>query len=79
MPYPGRPSSRSTAPRFVGTADVGRYIDPDVRDYIVTEYQAGLSLRELAEITGRSHGAVRNVLERAGVQRRHRGAPRLRG
>lgn len=79
MPYPGRPSSHSIDPQFVGTAEVGRYIDPTVRDFIVAEYQAGRSLRELAEITGRTHGAVRNVLDRAGVQRRGRGAPRLRG
>lgn len=37
------------------------------------EYVVGQSLRELAEITGRSHGAVRNILQRAGVPRRGRG------
>ncbi|WP_418314017.1 helix-turn-helix domain-containing protein [Serinicoccus hydrothermalis] len=42
------------------------------------EYQAGRSLRELAKITGRSHGAVRNILERAGLRRRGRGAAPLR-
>ncbi|PKZ40776.1 hypothetical protein CYJ76_11245 [Kytococcus schroeteri] len=54
----------------MGTAFSGHRIDPAVRDFIVRVYQAGRSLRELAEITDRTHGAVRNVLDRAGVPRR---------
>ncbi|WP_366942475.1 helix-turn-helix domain-containing protein [uncultured Serinicoccus sp.] len=33
---------------------------------------------ELAEVTGRSHGAVRNILERGAVPLRGRGAGRFR-
>ena len=61
----------------MGTAFSGHRIDPAVQDFIVREYQAGRSLRELAEMTDRTHGAVRNVLDRAGVPRRGRGAPKV--
>lgn len=78
MPYPGRSSSFTVEPRFEGTSASGRYLPPQVRDYIIEQYRAGRSLREVAELTGRTHGAVRNVLERAGVPRRGRGAPAVR-
>lgn len=65
-------------PRFAGTAKVGRYLDPAVKRFIVAEYESGKSLREIAEQTGRSHGAVRNTLDRAGVARRGRGATWIR-
>lgn len=45
--------------------------------YIVERYQAGASLRVLAEETDRSFSAIRNILNRRGVQRRGTGAPRL--
>lgn len=75
--YPGRPSSHDVRAEFVGSSDTGRRLDPQVVEFIVSEYRAGRSLREVAEMTGRSHGAVRNILDRAGVPRRVRGAPRL--
>jgi hypothetical protein len=34
------------------------------------QYAAGLSLRELAELTDRSFSAVRNILDKHGVRRR---------
>lgn len=46
--------------------------------YVAEQYQAGRSLRELAELTGRSQGAVRRALDQAGVQRRGRGATPLK-
>ncbi|WP_366942473.1 helix-turn-helix domain-containing protein [uncultured Serinicoccus sp.] len=75
MPYPGRPSSHDADPELAGTAAPGRCLPDHVKAYVVREYEAGRSLRELAELTGRSHGAVRNILQRAGVPRRGRGAP----
>ena len=38
---------------------------------MVEQYQAGLSLRQIAELTDRSFSAVRRILDR-GVRRRHR-------
>lgn len=78
MAYPGRPSAHALEPRFEGTTISGRYLPPQIRDYMIEQYQAGRSLREVAELTGRTHGAVRNALERAGVPRRGRGAPKVR-
>jgi hypothetical protein len=48
-----------------------------VEVYIVERYQAGASLRVLAEETDRSFSAIRNILNRRGVRRRGAGAPRL--
>lgn len=75
VPYPGRPSSHDADPELARSATPGRYLPDEVKAYVVGEYEAGRSLRELAELTGRSHGAVRNILQRAGVPRRGRGAP----
>jgi transposase len=41
--------------------------------YVVAQYQGGRSLRQIAELTDRSHSAVRNLLHRAGVYRRAAG------
>ncbi|MHB8275035.1 MAG: helix-turn-helix domain-containing protein [Dermatophilaceae bacterium] len=41
---------------------------------MAAEYQQGKSLRELAELTGRTQTAVRRALDQAGVVRRRRGA-----
>lgn len=46
-------------PRFARTANSGRYLDHQVKEWIVAVYQSGRSLREIAEVTGRSHSAVR--------------------
>lgn len=43
--------------------------------FVAAEYQAGRSLRQLAELTGRTQTAIRRALDEAGVPRRGRGAP----
>jgi hypothetical protein len=40
-------------------------------------YRAGRSLREIAELTGRTQTAIRRALDQAGVPRRPRGAPTI--
>lgn len=70
MPYPMRPR-REPLPQFVGTH--GR--PPELRSYVASEYAAGRSLRELAELTDRSWSEIRNLLAAAGVRRREAGAP----
>lgn len=42
--------------------------------FIVEQYTAGRSLRELAKLTDRSFSAVRNILAKRGVCRRTVGA-----
>ena len=42
--------------------------------FVAGEYERGRSLRELAELTGRTQTAVRRALYQAGVRRRGRGA-----
>lgn len=78
MPYPGRPATHEHDPELARWTQPGHYLPEDVKRFIVHEYLAGRSLRELIEITGRSHGAVRDELQRAGVPRRGRGASRIR-
>lgn len=77
MPYPPRPQLKPL-PEFAGTA-VSRP-DPEVQrrveSFVQSEYAAGRSLREIAELTDRSHSAVRNILQRNGVLRRAVGAAR---
>lgn len=38
-------------------------------EFAAAEYQAGRSLRELAELTGRTQTAIRRALDQAGVPR----------
>ena len=47
--------------------------------FVVEQYLAGRSLRELAELTDRSFSAVRNILTKRGIQRRSTGAAALPG
>ncbi|WP_442929165.1 helix-turn-helix domain-containing protein [Modestobacter sp. VKM Ac-2985] len=49
----------------------------EVEAFVRDEYAAGRSLREIAELTGRSHSAVRNILDKHGVERRPVGATGL--
>ena len=49
-----------------------------LRDELKTQYEAGASIRSLAEQTGRSYGFVHNVLVEAGVALRRRGGPNRR-
>jgi helix-turn-helix protein len=80
VPYPPRPS-RQPLEKFVGTA--GTRQTPEQRaellTFVAAGYRAGLSLRELAEMTSRTQTAIRRALDQAGVPRRDRGAPRMRG
>ncbi len=77
MVYPGRPVLE-TLPQFRGT-NLYRPT-PEQRaellGFVAEQYQAGRSLRELAELTGRTQTAVRRALDAAGVPRRPRGAYR---
>jgi hypothetical protein len=76
--YPSRPSLK-VLPQFQGTAGVRQ--TPEQRAallaYVEREYLAGRSLRELAELTGRTQSAVRRALDQAGVRRRPVGAQRI--
>jgi hypothetical protein len=46
--------------------------------FVAEQCAAGRSLRELAELTGRTQTAVRASLDRTGTTRRGRGARRIR-
>ena len=75
MPYPPRPQRRPL-PEFVGTA-VPRpdpAVQARVERFVLEQYAAGRSLREIAELTDRSFSAVRNILGKHGVRRRATGA-----
>ena len=78
MPYPPRPQLRPLA-EFAGTA-LSRP-DPAVQGrveaFVLEQYAGGRSLREIAELTDRSHSAVRNILDKHDVRRRERGAVAL--
>lgn len=75
VPYPPRPQLRPL-PEFVGTA----HSRPDpavqarVERFVLEQYAAGRSLREIAELTDRSFSAVRKILDKHGVRRRERSA-----
>jgi hypothetical protein len=77
VPYPPRKEYRPVA-GFAGTASPrpDPAVHAQVERFIVEQYAAGRSLRELAD---RSFGAVRNILDRRGVRRRGVGAARLTG
>ena len=78
VPYPPRPQLRPLS-EFAGTASSRP--DPAVQNrveaFIVDQYAAGWSLRELAELTDRSFSSVRNILSKHGVHRRGSGAMTL--
>jgi predicted transcriptional regulator len=63
-------------PEFVGTNGVKPTTTQRAQllAYVAREYPAGRSLRELAELTGRSQTAVRRALDELGIPRRRRGA-----
>jgi hypothetical protein len=79
MPYPPRPQLRPL-PAFAGTARIGtvpsRRLQAQLEVFVLTEYAAGRSLRQIAELIDRSPTAVRRVLDKHGVSRRAVGAPR---
>jgi hypothetical protein len=78
VPYPPRPEA-AVRPEFRGSASPrpDPLLQRRVETYIVERHQAGASLRMLAEEADRSFSAIRNILDRRGVQRRGTGAPRL--
>lgn len=79
MPYPPRPQLRPL-PGFAGTARSGtvpsRRLQAQLEAFVLAEYVAGRSLRQIAELIDRSPTAVRRVLDKHGVSRRAVGAPR---
>jgi hypothetical protein len=78
VPYPPRPQLSPLA-EFAGPASPRPYpqVQIGVGAFIVEQYAAGRSLRQLAELTDRSFSAVRNILNRRGVHRRGAGAEAL--
>lgn len=75
MSYPGR-SVLEPLPQFKGT-NVTRPTKAQREQllvFVAHEYQAGRSLRELAELTDRTQSAIRRALDQSGVSRRGRGA-----
>jgi hypothetical protein len=79
VPYPPRPQLQPL-PEFRGTASPrpAPAVQARVEAFIVEQYEAGRSLRQLAELTDRSFSAVRNILTRRSVHRRSSGAAVLR-
>jgi hypothetical protein len=75
--YPGR-KVHEVLSEFVGTNVIKPTPEQRARliNFVATEYEAGRSLRELAELTGRTQTAVRRALDAAGVKRRGVGAAR---
>ena len=77
MPYPPRPLLRPL-PAFAGTARTGtvpsQRLQAQLEAFVLAEYAAGRSLRQIAELIDRSPTAVRRVLDKHGVSRRAVGA-----
>jgi hypothetical protein len=77
VPYPPRPHLRPL-PEFDGTARSGTTAAGGIQDrlerFVIEQYAAGRSLREIAELIDRSQTAVRRVLDKHGVRRRPSGA-----
>ncbi len=66
MPYPGR-KVHDVLPKFANSNVIKPTSEERARwfEVVVREYQAGRSLRELAESTGRTQTAVRRALDGA--------------
>ena len=80
MPYPPRPQLQPGR-EFDGTASPRPHpaVQARVERFVLEQYAAGWSLREIAELTDRSFSAVRNILGKRGVRRRDRGAATIAG
>lgn len=78
MAYPARPVL-DVLPQFKGDLKNGynRFQLDRFDRFVAEQYQRGLSLRQIGELTGRTQTAVRASLDRSGVPRRGRGAPRV--
>lgn len=77
MPYPPRPQLRAL-PEFAGTARTGTVhsleLQARLEQFVVDQYVAGRSLREIAELVDRTQTAVRRVLDKRRIPRRPSGA-----
>jgi helix-turn-helix protein len=80
LPYPGR-KLHDVLPQFAGTNVIKPTTEQraELLAFVTKEYPAGRSLRELAELTGRTQTAIRKALNEVGVPRRGRGAPAISG
>jgi hypothetical protein len=80
VPYPPRPQLRPL-PEFAGTARTGTVLNAELQarleTFIVDQYAAGRSLRQIAELVDRSQTAVRRALDKHQVHRRPSGAHSL--
>jgi hypothetical protein len=78
--YPARPR-RDPLPQFRGTR--GQWLPPgrtaELTRFVVEKYVAGMSLREIGELTDRAWREVANILDAAGVPRRPSGAQTVPG
>jgi hypothetical protein len=77
VPYPPRPQLKPL-PEFAGQTRSGTRATDRLIEFVLSEYAQGRSLRQIAELTDRTHSAIRNILDRAGVPRRPTGARRQR-
>lgn len=75
MAYPSRPV-REPLSQFRGWNLTRQSAEQraELIRFVAERYEAGSSLRELAELTGRAQTAVRRALDQAGLPRRPRGA-----
>jgi hypothetical protein len=75
VPYPPRPQLQPL-PEFRGaaTSRPSPELLHRLSSFVVEQYDAGLSLRQIAELTDRSFSAVRRILDSRGVRRRRPGA-----
>lgn len=78
MPYPMR-KLLDPLPRFTASSGPRQTSAQraELIEFVAAEYEAGRSLREIAELTARTQTAVRRALDQAGVARRPSGAPRF--
>lgn len=80
MPYPPRPQLRPL-PAFAGTARSGTVpgqgLQARLESFVLAQYAAGRSLRQIAELIDRSPTAIRRMLDKHGVPRRTPGAAAL--
>lgn len=69
MAYPSRPTLQ-VLPEFVGTAGVRQTPEQRARllGFVAEEYQAGRSIRQLAELTGRTQSVLCTCQGAAGAQ-----------
>ena len=80
VPNPARPVLEPL-PQFAGSNTVRPTPAQraELLAFAAAAYAEGRSLREIAELTGRTQSAVRRALDQAGVARRGRGAYPARG